>query len=60
MNFFVSYSFVKQDSYENCAGALLQEIRGVWPDLLITVLCDEWKKCKRGIYSKSCILMLVC
>ncbi|KAB2600042.1 hypothetical protein D8674_010313 [Pyrus ussuriensis x Pyrus communis] len=31
------------DSYKNCASALLMETRGVWPDLLVTVLCDEWK-----------------
>ncbi|PON75424.1 CLEC16A-like protein [Trema orientale] len=41
------------DSYESCAGSLLQEVRGVWPDLLITVLCDEWKKCKRAIEASS-------
>lgn len=47
-----------QGSYKNCTSALLQEIRGVWPDLLITVLCDEWKKCKRGmlqdLYNLKC------
>ncbi|KAH9805672.1 protein TRANSPARENT TESTA 9 [Citrus sinensis] len=52
-------------SYKNCTSALLQEIRGVWPDLLITVLCDEWKKCKRVIEASSprkdpkCILLPV-
>ncbi|XP_062164002.1 protein TRANSPARENT TESTA 9 [Alnus glutinosa] len=42
-----------KDSYKNCTYALQQEIRGVWPDLLITVLCDEWKKCKRAIEASS-------
>ncbi|XP_015900238.3 protein TRANSPARENT TESTA 9 [Ziziphus jujuba] len=41
------------DSYNNCAGTLRQEIKGIWPDLLITVLCDEWKKCKRAIEASS-------
>ncbi|KAF2309881.1 hypothetical protein GH714_005477 [Hevea brasiliensis] len=52
-----------QDSYKNCTGALLEETRGSWPDLLETVLCDEWKKCKRAVEASSprkepkCILM---
>ncbi|XP_048423754.1 protein TRANSPARENT TESTA 9-like isoform X1 [Pyrus x bretschneideri] len=51
------------DSYKNCASALLMETRGVWPDLLVTVLCDEWKRCKRAIEASSpqkepkCILL---
>ncbi|VVA99608.1 unnamed protein product [Arabis nemorensis] len=36
-------------SYEKCTSALIREIKGTWPDLLITVLLDEWKKCKRVI-----------
>ncbi|WZZ02681.1 hypothetical protein YC2023_088602 [Brassica napus] len=36
------------DSYEKCKEALIREIKGSWPDLLITVLLDEWKKCKKG------------
>ncbi|XWS71012.1 hypothetical protein CRYUN_Cryun03dG0100400 [Craigia yunnanensis] len=52
-----------KDSYRNCTSVLLQEIKGIWPDLLITVLCDEWKKCKRAIEASSprkepkCILL---
>ena len=46
-----SYCFSHtQDSYKNCASTLQQEIRGIWVDLLLTVLCDEWKMCKRGIH----------
>ncbi|XP_004296503.1 PREDICTED: uncharacterized protein LOC101298213 [Fragaria vesca subsp. vesca] len=41
------------ESYKNHASALIEETRGIWPDILITVLCDEWKKCKRGIESSS-------
>jgi hypothetical protein len=48
-----------QDSYKNCTYPLQQEIRGAWPDLLITVLCDEWKKCKRGIYCKFDVLTVL-
>ncbi|XP_039686417.1 protein TRANSPARENT TESTA 9 isoform X4 [Medicago truncatula] len=40
-------------SYENSASALEKEVRGFWPDLLITVLCDEWRKCKRAMESSS-------
>ncbi|XP_034229504.1 protein TRANSPARENT TESTA 9 isoform X2 [Prunus dulcis] len=52
-----------QDSYKNCASALLKETRGIWPDLLITILSDEWKRCKRAIEASSprkepkCILL---
>lgn len=42
-----------KDSYKNCASCLSQEVRGVWPDLLIAVLCDEWRKCKRAIEASS-------
>ncbi|XP_058768526.1 protein TRANSPARENT TESTA 9-like isoform X3 [Vicia villosa] len=38
-------------SYENSACALEKEVKGFWPDLLITVLCDEWRKCKRAMES---------
>ncbi|KAA8535829.1 hypothetical protein F0562_030851 [Nyssa sinensis] len=52
-----------KDSYKNCTCGLLAEARGTWPDLLITVLCDEWRKCKRAIEASSprkesrCILL---
>lgn len=42
------WSFHVKNSYKNRTTSLLQEVRGIWTDLLITVLCDEWKKCKRG------------
>ncbi|OMO77052.1 hypothetical protein CCACVL1_15218 [Corchorus capsularis] len=54
---------IYKDSYRNCTTILLQEIKGIWPDLLITMLCDEWKKCKRAIEASSpqkepkCILL---
>ncbi|XP_018433220.2 protein TRANSPARENT TESTA 9 isoform X1 [Raphanus sativus] len=41
------------DSYEKCKNALTQEIKGTWPDLLIRVLLDEWKKCKKVIEAPS-------
>ncbi|CAN8257621.1 unnamed protein product [Cochlearia groenlandica] len=40
-------------SYEKCTSALIEEMKGTWPDLLITVLLDEWKKCKRVIEAPS-------
>ncbi|KAL2340519.1 hypothetical protein Fmac_008459 [Flemingia macrophylla] len=40
-----------KDSYKNSATALVKEVRGLWPDLLITVLCNEWRKCKRAMES---------
>ncbi|CAL0330322.1 unnamed protein product [Lupinus luteus] len=40
-------------SYSNCASALVEEVEGVWADFLITVLCSEWRKCKRAMES-SC------
>ncbi|THG10171.1 hypothetical protein TEA_004813 [Camellia sinensis var. sinensis] len=42
-----------QCSYKNCTSDLLAEARGTWPDLLITFLCDEWRKCKRAIEASS-------
>lgn len=42
-----------KDSYRNCTNALMQEIKGIWCDLLMTVVNDEWKKCKRAIEASS-------
>ncbi|KAG6769387.1 hypothetical protein POTOM_025018 [Populus tomentosa] len=42
-----------RDSYKNCTYALLEEARGNWPDLLVTVLRDEWKRCKRAMEAPS-------
>ncbi|KAF3975849.1 hypothetical protein CMV_000925 [Castanea mollissima] len=52
-----------EDSYRNCTIAIQQEIRGIWVDLLLTFLCDEWKMCKRAIEASAprkepkCILL---
>ncbi|KAI6682632.1 hypothetical protein NL676_036513 [Syzygium grande] len=32
---------------------LLKETRGLWPDLVLTILINEWKKCKRAIEASS-------
>ncbi|KAI4344477.1 hypothetical protein L6164_011698 [Bauhinia variegata] len=40
-------------SYKSCASAFVDEFRGIWPDVLITVLCDEWRKCKRAMESSA-------
>ncbi|GAU38004.1 hypothetical protein TSUD_205440, partial [Trifolium subterraneum] len=51
-------------SYDNCAAALVEEVKGIWTDFLISVLCDEWRKCKRAMESSSppkepnCVLLL--
>ncbi|XP_047322573.1 protein TRANSPARENT TESTA 9-like isoform X2 [Impatiens glandulifera] len=42
-----------QDSYKKCSLDLLAETRGIWPDLLITIVMDEWKKCKQAIEALS-------
>ncbi|CAN1284333.1 Protein TRANSPARENT TESTA 9, partial [Linum perenne] len=42
-----------KDSYRECSNALIKETRGTWQDLLVTVLSDEWKKCKRAIEASS-------
>ncbi|KAI9392308.1 hypothetical protein POPTR_006G073600v4 [Populus trichocarpa] len=42
-----------RDSYKNSTYALLEEARGTWPDLLVTVLRDEWKRCKRAMEAPS-------
>ncbi|WCJ42307.1 Protein TRANSPARENT TESTA 9 [Euphorbia peplus] len=52
-----------QDSYKNSVSAVIEETRGIWSDLFLTVLCDEWKKCKRAIEAScppkepKCILL---
>ncbi|KAG4936355.1 hypothetical protein JHK82_050563 [Glycine max] len=38
-------------SYKNSATALVKEVRGFWPNLLITVLFNKWRKCKRAMES---------
>ncbi|CAN4084970.1 unnamed protein product [Withania somnifera] len=42
-----------KDSFYSCTSCILDEIKGTWPDLLIMVLCDEWRKCKRAIEASS-------
>ncbi|KAK1430005.1 hypothetical protein QVD17_12426 [Tagetes erecta] len=41
------------DSFTNCCNQIVEEQRGSWPDLLIQMLCDEWRKCKRAIEASS-------
>ncbi|XP_073117626.1 protein TRANSPARENT TESTA 9 isoform X2 [Elaeis guineensis] len=38
-----------RDSHKYSTASLLSETKGTWCDLLITVLKDEWKNCKRAI-----------
>ncbi|KEH32539.1 hypothetical protein MTR_4g127210 [Medicago truncatula] len=51
-------------SYKNCASDLVEEVKGIWSDFLISVICDEWRKCKRAMESSSppkepsCVLFL--
>ncbi|KAK1418369.1 hypothetical protein QVD17_27512 [Tagetes erecta] len=40
-------------SFKECCSQLAQEQSGSWPDLLIQVICDEWRKCKRAIEASS-------
>ncbi|XP_019463422.1 PREDICTED: uncharacterized protein LOC109362230 isoform X1 [Lupinus angustifolius] len=40
-------------SYKNCASALIEQVSGIWPDFLITILFSEWRKCKRAMESSS-------
>lgn len=42
-----------KDSFHSCTSCILDETKGTWPDLLIMVLCDEWRKCKRAIEASS-------
>ncbi|KAH6794191.1 CLEC16A-like protein [Perilla frutescens var. hirtella] len=35
------------DSFHHCTIRVLEEARGTWSDMLLTVICDEWRKCKR-------------
>nr|XP_019707440.1 LOW QUALITY PROTEIN: protein TRANSPARENT TESTA 9-like [Elaeis guineensis] len=42
-----------KDSNQYSTAYLLTEIKGSWCDLLITVLKDQWKNCKRAIEASS-------
>lgn len=42
-----------RESFEKCSSNILLEARGMWADLLISVLCDEWRKCKKVMESSS-------
>ncbi|OWM89043.1 hypothetical protein CDL15_Pgr023889 [Punica granatum] len=42
-----------KESYRESACALMGETRGSWPDHVVTILCDEWRKCKRAIEAPS-------
>ncbi|XP_047980988.1 protein TRANSPARENT TESTA 9 isoform X2 [Salvia hispanica] len=52
-----------RDSFHHCTARVLEEARGTWSDLLLRVICDEWRKCKRAIEASSprkdpkCILL---
>ncbi|KAL8480263.1 hypothetical protein ACS0TY_026982 [Phlomoides rotata] len=42
-----------EDSFHHCTNRVLEEAKGTWSDLLLTVICDEWRKCKRAIEAAS-------
>ncbi|KAG8376405.1 hypothetical protein BUALT_Bualt09G0060100 [Buddleja alternifolia] len=42
-----------KDSFQNCADHVLKETRGTWSDLLVTIISEEWRKCKRAIEASS-------
>nr|XP_043628478.1 protein TRANSPARENT TESTA 9 isoform X2 [Erigeron canadensis] len=42
-----------KDSFISCRSQLLDVQRGSWSDLLIQVICDEWRRCKRAIEASS-------
>ncbi|CAM8891940.1 unnamed protein product [Rhodiola kirilowii] len=42
-----------ETSYKDSTASLLEEVRGAWPDHLISVLRDEWTKCKRAMEASS-------
>ncbi|KAG1331952.1 Protein TRANSPARENT TESTA 9, partial [Cocos nucifera] len=42
-----------KDSNKHSTDYLLMEIKGSWCDLLVTVLKDQWKNCKRAIEASS-------
>ncbi|KAL3642809.1 hypothetical protein CASFOL_013624 [Castilleja foliolosa] len=42
-----------KESFHHCTNRVLEETRGPWSDLLGTVICDEWRKCKRAIEAAS-------
>ncbi|KAL9224281.1 hypothetical protein vseg_000336 [Gypsophila vaccaria] len=42
-----------RQSYDKYSSHLLLETKGMWADALISVICDEWKKCKKAMESSS-------
>lgn len=52
-----------RESYNKCSSHILVEATGMWADFLVSVLCNEWRKCKKAMESSSpchelkCILL---
>ncbi|KMZ62321.1 hypothetical protein ZOSMA_474G00130 [Zostera marina] len=42
-----------KESHEDSISVLFDEIKGSWCDILITVLVEEWKNCKKAIEASS-------
>ncbi|XP_074280692.1 protein TRANSPARENT TESTA 9 isoform X2 [Silene latifolia] len=42
-----------RESFDKYSSHLLLETRGAWADFLISVICDEWRKCKKAMESSS-------
>ncbi|KAH9619388.1 hypothetical protein KSS87_021758 [Heliosperma pusillum] len=42
-----------RESYDKYSSYLLLETRGAWADFLISVICDEWRNCKKAMESSS-------
>ncbi|GAB2267401.1 Protein TRANSPARENT TESTA 9 [Dionaea muscipula] len=42
-----------REMFSSCSYRVLQEGKGVWPDVLLTVLSDEWKKSKKAFEASS-------
>ncbi|KAJ0965598.1 hypothetical protein J5N97_026736 [Dioscorea zingiberensis] len=42
-----------KDSHKQSTVYLFEEIKGIWSDLLLAVLKDEWRNCKRAIEAPS-------
>ncbi|GMH03133.1 hypothetical protein Nepgr_004972 [Nepenthes gracilis] len=42
-----------REKFNSCSAELLQAVKGIWHDLLIMVISEEWKKCKGALEASS-------
>ncbi|KAL9260647.1 TRANSPARENT TESTA 9-like protein [Drosera capensis] len=42
-----------RERFNSCCHGVLEEAKGFWPDVLLTVITDEWKRSKKAVEASS-------